>query len=118
MVADNPEHRAAAITQAYIFRIFGTKQALFLELVRASFERVTDGMRAAAAGKTGLDALSLMGRQHYELLTDRTQLLLQRQGLAACGDDEVRDAVRADFGAMWGEHLHGLLRSISQGGAA
>jgi hypothetical protein len=26
---------------------------------------------------------------------------LQLQGFAACGDDEVRDAVRASFAAMW-----------------
>ncbi len=30
-----------------------------------------------------------------------TSLLLQLQGFAACGDPEVRDAVRASFGRMW-----------------
>ncbi len=93
--------RAAGITQAYVFRMFRTKKALFLELVRAAFDRLTDAMRDAAAGKTGLDALSAMGRQYYELLEDRTSLLLQLQGFAACGDVEVRDAVRASFSAMW-----------------
>jgi AcrR family transcriptional regulator len=93
--------RAAGITQAYIFRMFGTKKALFLELVRDAFERLTEAMQASASGKTGLDALSAMGRQYYELLADRTHLLLQLQGLAACGDDEVRDAVRASFASMW-----------------
>lgn len=93
--------RSAGITQAYIFRMFGTKKALFLELVRGAFERVTDGMQAAATGKSGLEALAAMGGQYYELLADRTHLLLQLQGLAACGDTEVRDVVRASFAAMW-----------------
>lgn len=95
--------REAGITQAYIFRMFGTKKALFLELIRTAFDGVSDGMRAAAAGKTGLDALSAMGAQYFDLLADRTGLLLQLQGFAACGDPEVRDAVRLCFARMWGE---------------
>ncbi|WP_181775453.1 TetR/AcrR family transcriptional regulator [Amycolatopsis pittospori] len=94
--------RQAGITQAYVFRMFGTKKALFLELVRAAFERVSGGMREAGEGKTGLDALSAMGAQYFDLLADRTGLLLQLQGFAACGDPEVRDAVRECFAAMWG----------------
>lgn len=93
--------RSAGITQAYIFRMFGTKKALFLELVQDAFARLTDGMQAAAANQTGLEALSAMGQQYYELLADRTHLLLQLQGFAACGDAEVREAVRASFAAMW-----------------
>lgn len=91
----------AGITQAYVFRIFGSKKALFLEVVIASFERLTAGMREAAGDATGREALSQMGARYYELLDDRTSLLLQLQGFAACGDPEVRDAVRKSFGRMW-----------------
>ena len=93
--------RRAGITQAYVFRIFGTKKNLFLEVAGAAFDRMTDGMAAAADGGTGLDALTKMGERYYEMLSDRTALLLQLQGFAACGDDEVRDAIRARFGRMW-----------------
>jgi AcrR family transcriptional regulator len=93
--------RAADITQAYVFRMFGTKKALFLELVAAAFDRFTDGMAQAAGGARGLDALALMGAQYYESLADRTTLLLQLQGFAASGDSEVRDLVRARLGRMW-----------------
>jgi AcrR family transcriptional regulator len=93
--------RRAEITQAYIFRLFGTKKALFLEVMAAAFDRQAEGMRAAAGGEAGLDALARMGAQYNELLADRTALLLQLQGFAACGDPEVRDAVRASFGRMW-----------------
>src|ERR1700735_1556253 len=93
--------RRAGITQTYIFRMFGTKKALFLEVMVAAFDRMTQGMRDAAGSETGLDALSRMGAQYNELLADRTALLLQLQGFAACGDPEVRDAVRDSFGRMW-----------------
>jgi AcrR family transcriptional regulator len=93
--------RRAEITQAYVFRMFGTKKALFLELVVAAFDRLTQQMRDAAGTGTGLDALSRMGVQYNELLADRTSLLLQLQGFAACGDPDVRDAVRTSFRRMW-----------------
>jgi AcrR family transcriptional regulator len=93
--------RRAGITQAYIFRIFGTKKALFLEVVVAAFDRLTEAMRGASAGETGLAALTRMGAQYNDMLADRTSLLLQLQGLAACGDPDVRDAVRESFGRMW-----------------
>lgn len=93
--------RRAEITQAYIFRMFGTKKALFLELVVGAFDRLVEAMRDAADGETGLGALTRMGAQYYEMLADRSSLLLQLQGFAACGDTEVRDAVRDSFGRMW-----------------
>jgi len=93
--------RNAEITQAYIFRMFGTKKALFLEVMVGAFDRMTEGMRETAGTKTGLDALSRMGARYNEMLTDRTSLLLQLQGFAACGDPEVRDAVRDSFGRIW-----------------
>lgn len=91
----------AEITQAYVFRMFGTKKALFLEVMVASFDRLTDAMRAAAGHTTAHEALALMGARYHEMLADRTALLLQLQGFAACGDPDVRDAVRGSFGRMW-----------------
>jgi AcrR family transcriptional regulator len=91
----------SGITQAYAFRMFGTKKALFLELVGAAFDRFSDGMSQAAEGTRGLDALAVMGTRYYESLADRTTLLLQLQGFAACGDSEVRDLVRARLARMW-----------------
>jgi len=93
--------REAGITQAYVFRMFRTKKALFLELVGAAFDRFSDGMSQAAQGARGRSALALMGARYYESLADRTTLLLQLQGFAACGDSEVRDLVRTRLGRMW-----------------
>jgi AcrR family transcriptional regulator len=93
--------REAGITQAYVFRMFRTKKALFVELVGAAFDRFSDGMVQAAKGDSGLRALSLMGLEYDALLADRTTLLLQLQGFAACDDSEVRDLVRGRLGHMW-----------------
>jgi len=93
--------RRAGITQAYIFRLFGTKKNLFLQVVRAAFDQLTGGMRAAAADRGGLDALSAMGHTYDALLADRTALLLQLQGFAAASDADVREAVRVSFARMW-----------------
>ncbi|GAA1974979.1 TetR family transcriptional regulator [Amycolatopsis minnesotensis] len=93
--------REAGITQAYVFRMFGTKKALFLELVGTAFDRFSDGMSDAAEGVRDLDALARMGARYYELLADRTTLLLQLQGFAACGDREVRALVRTRLARMW-----------------
>jgi AcrR family transcriptional regulator len=93
--------RRAGITQAYIFRLFGSKKNLFIQVVRAAFDQLTDGMRAAAADGAGLEALSAMGLTYDALLADRTALLLQLQGFAAAGEPEVREAVRASFARMW-----------------
>jgi AcrR family transcriptional regulator len=93
--------RAAGITQPYVFRIFGSKKALFLEVVGASFAQLADSMRSAAQGETGLEALSAMGARYNALLADRTALQLQLQAYAACGDAEVRDAVRSHLATLW-----------------
>jgi AcrR family transcriptional regulator len=95
--------RRAGITQAYVFRLFGTKKQLFVECVDAAFERMRLALLTAAGDASGIDALASMGREYYAMLADRTTLLLQLQGFAAAaaGDVEVREAVRSSFGRFW-----------------
>jgi AcrR family transcriptional regulator len=93
--------RRAGIAQPYVFRLFGTKKRLFVEVVDEAFERLRLALLAAAADSTGLDALTAMGGEYNALLADRTSLLLQLQGFAAGGDEDVRAAVRTSFGRLW-----------------
>lgn len=93
--------RRADITQTYIFHLFGTKKNLFIQVIEAAFEQLTEGMRTAAEGATGVSALSAMGLTYDAILADRIALLLQLQGFAAASDPAVRDAVRASFARMW-----------------
>src|SRR5262245_31032026 len=93
--------RGAGISHAYVFRLFGTKRELFLEVIRRAFAQMTDALRAAAGNATGYEALARMGSAYDAMLADRTMLLLHLQAFAASGDHEVRDGVRTAFGRMW-----------------
>ena len=93
--------RRAGITQTYVFRLFGSKKQLFIQVVCAAFDRMSEGMLQVAGERTGLEALALMGRNYDAMLSDRTGLLLQLQGFAAGSDPEVREAVRESFARMW-----------------
>lgn len=93
--------REAGISQPYIFRMFGTKKRLFIEVVVEAFDRLIDGMSEAAGDDTGRTALAAMGARYNDMLADRTSLLLQLQGFAACDDEEVRNAVRDSVSRMW-----------------
>ena len=102
--------RRAGISQPYLFRLFPTKKALFLELVNRCFRRVADAFTAAAGDLGGEDALMAMADAYERLLEDRTLLLLQMQAYAACDDPEIRTATRAGFKKLWElvERLTGL----------
>src|SRR6202021_209805 len=102
--------RQAGISQPYLFRLFPTKKALFIELVNRCFQRVRDAFTAAAGDLTGEEALMAMADAYEQLLEDRTLLLLQMQAYAACHDPEIRAATRSGFKKLWEliERLTGL----------
>jgi AcrR family transcriptional regulator len=102
--------RRAGISQPYLFRLFPTKKALFIELVGRCFRRVQDAFAAAAGESTGEEALMAMANAYERLLDDRTLLLLQMQAYAACEDPDIRAATRAGFKRLWElvERLTGL----------
>jgi AcrR family transcriptional regulator len=102
--------RRAGISQPYLFRLFPTKKALFLALMKRCYQRIEETFTAAAGDLTGQDALTAMGDAYERLLSDRTLLLLQMQGYAACEDVEIRDATRAGYKRLWAlvERLSGL----------
>jgi AcrR family transcriptional regulator len=100
----------AGISQPYLFRLFPTKKALFLALVERCFRRVEEAFTAAAADRTGDEALEAMADAYERLLDDRTLLLLQMQAYAACDDPDIRTTTRAGFKKLWEttERLTGL----------
>lgn len=93
--------RRAEISQPYIYRLFGTKKALFRLVVAEAFAGMTAGVAAAAGELRGDPSLVVIAEEYRRLLEDRTRLLLQMQGFAACDDPEVRETVRAAFGTHW-----------------
>jgi len=94
--------RRAGISQPYVFRLFGTKKALFTAVVNRCFRQTHELFARAAEGKRGKEALEAMGEAYVERLrTDRTQLLAQMQAYAACDDPEIREVVRGGYGDLF-----------------
>jgi AcrR family transcriptional regulator len=91
--------RRAGVSQPYVFRLFGTKKALFLATVDRVLDRVVTAFRDAArdAERSGGDPLTAMGLAYVALLTDRASLLVHMQAFAACADPEVQAEVRRRF---------------------
>lgn len=97
--------RRAGISQPYLYRLFPTKQALFLAAIERTFDNVRESFRAGAEGLTGEEAKAAMGDAYAELLAaDRTFLRLQMQAYAACTDDpQVRATTLRGYARLWDE---------------
>jgi AcrR family transcriptional regulator len=99
--------RRVGVTQPYVFRLFGTKKALFLAAVRACFGRTGRlfaevGERARRQGAAQpADVLRALGVAYGELLADRDLLRLQLHAYAACDDPEIRAAVTDEMRAVY-----------------
>jgi len=93
--------RAAGISQPYLFRLFGTKKALFVATVERCMAETLELFRAAAGDRRGEDALEAMGQAYAAMVTgNRTRLLAQLQAYAASDDPDVREAIRSGFGSL------------------
>jgi AcrR family transcriptional regulator len=99
--------RRAGVSQPYLFRLFGTKKELYLEVVRRCLRDTLTLFQDASAGHHGEEALDAIGKAYVELLRNRTRLRLQMQAYADCDDPEVRAVVREGYGALV-EHAEGL----------
>jgi AcrR family transcriptional regulator len=91
----------AGISHPYLFRLYGTKKALFLACLERCHERLHATFTRAADGAGDGDRLEAMGKAYVDLLADREMLLLQLQGYAACDDDEVRETASTGYASLW-----------------
>ena len=71
--------RKAGVSQPYLFRLFGTKKELYLEVVRRCLRETLELFQQASAGKTGEEALEAIGQAYKCLLEDRIRLRGQMQ---------------------------------------
>ncbi len=99
--------RRVGVAQPYVFSLFTNKLELFLAAVERAFELAADTFTLAAAefdpatAAPDADVLSAMGGAYIELIvSDRDALMLQHQAYAACGDEIVRDRVRACYARL------------------
>ena len=92
--------REAGISQPYLFRLFRTKQELFLASDERACKKLLETFRRAAAAAPPGERLQAMECAYTnELLPSRHAVLMSMQGFAAAGaDPEIRAAVRQRFG--------------------
>lgn len=95
--------RRLEISQPYIFKLFGTKQALYLSAldrvytrVRATFDRA-----ARAPIPEGCGPLDALGDAFIQMLDERADLQLMLQGFAAAGEPEIQAFARREYIRMF-----------------
>ncbi|MDH6578382.1 TetR/AcrR family transcriptional regulator [Kitasatospora sp. MAP5-34] len=99
--------RRVGVSQPYLFRLFPSKQAIFIEACRRCTEEVWQVFDRASEGLSGEDARRAMGLAYMELVQDRDRILMQMQMQVAAantdtaGDPEVGEAVRRAWFELW-----------------
>lgn len=93
--------KAAGISQPYVFRLYGSKEQLFLAAIERCFDETMTMFEEAAGDLRGEDALQAIGNAYSETIVANPQRLqLQLAGYAACGNPEIREAMRVGYGRL------------------
>ncbi len=108
--------RRVGVSQPYLFRLFGTKQGLFIAVIDRMYERIRLTFEEAAKHPDPLEGdwynpvLRSMGMAYGELVGDSNLLRLQLQAFAACYDPVIARTVREGFAALTQQvaHLSGV----------
>ncbi|MFI5934398.1 TetR/AcrR family transcriptional regulator [Actinoplanes sp. NPDC051494] len=90
--------RLAGVSQPYVIRLFGSKQALFLATVRYAADRVEERFHEAARTDPTIPGL---GRAYEDLLSERDLITVLLHGFAAGGDPAIGPAVRTCYGGIY-----------------
>jgi AcrR family transcriptional regulator len=94
--------RAAGVSQPYVVRMFGTKEALFLEVLHRSLDKLLTTFRTAIADPTPpRDAddtlMHRIGSSYAEMLVDRGLLLSLMHSFLLGADPVIGAAAREGF---------------------
>ena len=90
--------RLAGVSQPYVIRLFGTKQALFIATVEHASARIEAQFRAAAAVQPDLESL---GQAYDEILAQRELVTVLLHGFTAGSDPAIGPVVRGCFGRIY-----------------
>ncbi len=88
--------RAAGIAHSYLFKLFGTKQDLFLAVTDTLFDELDERFGAAARSAPGAE-LDAMASAFVELVADPHPLRLLLHAFAASGQPVIADRVRRRY---------------------
>ena len=92
--------RAAGVSQPYVVRMFGTKEALFLAVLDRALTRLVATFRAAIAENPQSPPEEIherIGASYADLLTDRGLLLSLMHAFVLGSDPEIGRAARRGF---------------------
>ncbi|WP_285113832.1 helix-turn-helix domain-containing protein [Leifsonia sp. fls2-241-R2A-40a] len=87
----------ADISPAYVFKLFPSKESLFVAALERCFERIESALEngaRAADGGTPAEVLDAMGDAYAELIADRSLLMLQVHAQSASDVAVIREALR------------------------
>lgn len=90
--------REAKISPAYVFKLFPSKERLFVVALEECFSQILAALEAGADDAQDQDpdsVLFAMGGAYADLIADRTLLLLQVHAQSVADIQEVGDALRA-----------------------
>jgi len=90
--------RAAGVSQPYVVRTFGTKEALFLAVLGRALDRMLVAFRTAlAADDPATSATARISAAYVELLSDRGLLLSLMHAFVLGSDPVIGAAAREGF---------------------
>ncbi|MFD8755186.1 TetR/AcrR family transcriptional regulator [Kitasatospora sp. NPDC059577] len=96
--------KAAGISQAYVYRLFPSKESLFVAVVEHCFVQVRASLELAAVEAKGSSAevvLHAMGESYARLISDNDLMLIQLHAQAAAvSEPAVREAVRQGYARL------------------
>lgn len=90
----------AGISSAYVFKLFPSKEQLFVGALDSCFERVVEALGRGAeetADHTPEGVLDAMGGAYAELISDRRLLMLQVHAQSAVEVPEIGAALRRGY---------------------
>ncbi|MDG4824527.1 TetR/AcrR family transcriptional regulator [Asanoa sp. WMMD1127] len=92
--------RLAGVSQPYVIRLFGSKQALFITVIKHVSDRIQQAFRDAAPAEGA--QLSDLGAGFDQLLAQRDMLPVLLHGFAAANaDDEIGRVARRCYGDIY-----------------
>jgi AcrR family transcriptional regulator len=104
--------RRVGVSQPYLFRLFPSKQAIFLAAAGRCLEDTRRAFAEAMAESPGMPPLDAMAAAYKKLVRDRDTLLMQMQmyvavaSAEAAGDHEFGAAIRDEWSELWDQaHL-------------